>query len=188
MMAVACTSCKKSMQIDETEANTEWECPTCGSAFLVQGTTAGGLEVSVTQAATKNAVASSAPPMEPEIKDEAYVYAVESLAKGNKPREIRKSLLEAGYSARQADQIIQGAIRFKKDHETKEKMMPGRGGNSGNRNMMIGGVICLIGIFATLATLSLATQAGGGRYVIAWGAVVFGGIQFFRGWMQSKHS
>jgi hypothetical protein len=53
-----------------------------------------------------------------------------------------------------------------------------------NRNLLVGGVICLIGIVVTAATYS-AAQEGGGRYVVAWGAIVFGGIQFLQGLFQT---
>ena len=42
--------------------------------------------------------------------------------------------------------------------------------------MLIGGVICAIGLGVTVATAS-----GGGRHVIAWGAILVGAIQLFRG-------
>jgi hypothetical protein len=33
-----------------------------------------------------------------------------------------------------------------------------------------------------------AETSGGGRIIIAWGAIVFGGIQFIRGMTQPKHN
>ena len=42
------------------------------------------------------------------------------------------------------------------------------------------------GVVITALTYSAAVTAGGGRYVVAWGAVVFGAIQFFRGLTQLK--
>ena len=129
--------------------------------------------------------AAAAQPEEPGIADEAYVYAVDSLGKGIKPREVRKGLLEAGYSPRQADQIMQGAVQYRKDNELRDKITLG-GADAGRRNMMIGGAICLIGIVVTLATLTLASDSGGGRFIIAWGAIIGGGIQFFRGYSQSQ--
>jgi len=53
---------------------------------------------------------------------------------------------------------------------------------SGLRNMAIGGVICLIGIVVTAATYSAASN--GGHYVVAWGAIAFGALQFFKGLFQ----
>jgi hypothetical protein len=52
--------------------------------------------------------------------------------------------------------------------------------------MWIGGIICLIGLVVTIGSCMLAGE-GGGRYYIAWGAIVWGGIQFFRGLSQSNN-
>jgi hypothetical protein len=45
--------------------------------------------------------------------------------------------------------------------------------------MVKDGVICVIGLAVTIITLSMA-EGKGGSYVIAWGAILFGGIGFFR--------
>jgi hypothetical protein len=55
---------------------------------------------------------------------------------------------------------------------------PGRA--AANRNMLVGGLWCVGGIVVSVATYS-AASSGGGSYVVAWGAIIFGGIQFFRG-------
>lgn len=47
--------------------------------------------------------------------------------------------------------------------------------------MLAGGAICLVGIVVTAGTYLAASAGGGGRYTIAWGAIVFGGIRFFQG-------
>lgn len=48
------------------------------------------------------------------------------------------------------------------------------------RNIWFGGLICAVGIVVTVVSYSAAAE-GGGRYVVAWGAVVFGGFRFIRG-------
>jgi hypothetical protein len=48
------------------------------------------------------------------------------------------------------------------------------------RNMVLGGIICAVGLIITVATYSAASE-GGGSYVVAWGAIIFGAIRFFRG-------
>lgn len=55
--------------------------------------------------------------------------------------------------------------------------------NPGGRNMLIGACWCIGGIVVTAATYSAAQ--GDGTYVVAWGAIVFGSIQFLRGVFQS---
>ncbi|MDI1481492.1 hypothetical protein [Polyangium sp. y55x31] len=50
----------------------------------------------------------------------------------------------------------------------------------GKRDMVVGGLWCVGGIAVTAITYASAAN-GGGRYVMAWGAIIFGGIQFVRG-------
>ena len=57
-------------------------------------------------------------------------------------------------------------------------------GNGMNTNMWIGGAICLLGLVVIIGSL-MASREGGG-YIIAYGAILWGGIQFFRGLAQSK--
>jgi hypothetical protein len=43
-------------------------------------------------------------------------------------------------------------------------------------------VIMIIGIVITVGSYSAASNSPtGGTYVVAWGAIIFGGLQFFRG-------
>jgi hypothetical protein len=55
---------------------------------------------------------------------------------------------------------------------------------AGRKNMLYGALWCLGGIVITALSYQAAAKAGG-RYVLAWGAIVFGGIQFIRGLLQS---
>jgi hypothetical protein len=48
-----------------------------------------------------------------------------------------------------------------------------------NHNMLVGGLWCGGGLLVT--ALSYAGSSNGGGYVFAWGAIIFGGVQFFRG-------
>ncbi len=52
----------------------------------------------------------------------------------------------------------------------------------GARNMAIGGAIFAVGSTVTLLTFSAAQ--GGGHFVVAWGAMLFGGVQFLAGVVQ----
>jgi hypothetical protein len=56
----------------------------------------------------------------------------------------------------------------------------------GSKHMAIGGLIFLAGCAVTLVTLAAAD--GGGRFVLAWGAILFGAIQFFYGVSQRGSS
>jgi hypothetical protein len=52
----------------------------------------------------------------------------------------------------------------------------------GRKNMLYGALWCVGGTVVTAVTLSMASS--GGTYVVAWGAILFGGIQFFKGLYQ----
>ncbi len=54
-----------------------------------------------------------------------------------------------------------------------------------------GALWCVGGLIVTVVTYGAASGPGGGTYVVAWGAILFGGIQFCRGLMAlngSEHS
>ncbi len=51
--------------------------------------------------------------------------------------------------------------------------------NDGGRDMIMGAIICFIGILITIGTASAARS--GGTYVVAYGAIIVGAIQFLRG-------
>lgn len=56
----------------------------------------------------------------------------------------------------------------------------------GNKNMLVGALWCIGGIVVTAATYSAASSSsGGGTYVVAWGAILFGGLQFLKGLFQA---
>lgn len=50
-----------------------------------------------------------------------------------------------------------------------------------SKMMVVGGILCLVGIVITVATHDAAEQNGGGTYVIAYGPMIIGGIRFFQG-------
>lgn len=54
---------------------------------------------------------------------------------------------------------------------------------SGAHNMLVGGLWCIGGILVTVLTYD-AVKDTGGHYIIAWGAILFGGLQFLKGLCQ----
>jgi hypothetical protein len=58
-------------------------------------------------------------------------------------------------------------------------------GASANHTAMMlrGGIVCGIGIVVTVGSYITAVSGHGGTYVVAWGAIIFGGIRFFAGLM-----
>jgi len=54
---------------------------------------------------------------------------------------------------------------------------------SAGKNMLYGAIWCIGGIVVTAATYSSASSRGG-TYIVAWGAIAFGGFQFLKGLFQ----
>jgi hypothetical protein len=52
--------------------------------------------------------------------------------------------------------------------------------------MLYGALWCGGGILVTAITFSMAD--GGGKFLLAWGAILFGAVQFVRGAIQSANS
>ena len=83
--------------------------------------------------------------------------------------DIKEELLALGVSDETATKIIEEthvAIEEAKNEKAK-------------KDMLYGGLWCIGGIVVTAATYSAAQ--GGGRYFVAWGAIIFGAIQFIKG-------
>jgi hypothetical protein len=97
-----------------------------------------------------------------------YAYAG-SLMKANvSDDEIRGKLTEKGVNAEAANVVIRNL------HQAKRKVA--------QKDMLIGAGFCIVGLIITIATYTTAASSrGGGTYVIAWGAIIFGALQFFRG-------
>ena len=49
------------------------------------------------------------------------------------------------------------------------------------RDVLYGGLWLLVGIAVTVGTYLFADFSGGSRFIVAWGAMLFGGLQFLRG-------
>ena len=52
---------------------------------------------------------------------------------------------------------------------------------TGIRDALIGATICIAGMGVTASTYLEAASSGGGEYVVAYGAILVGVVQFFRG-------
>jgi hypothetical protein len=103
-----------------------------------------------------------------------YRFAAQEMRTGRSDWEVTKMLEERGLDKQSANVIVQNLSAAR----TKAKR------DAALRSMAIGALFCIGGIIVTAATYNAAaSNPGGGRYVVAWGAVIFGGLQFFRGLM-----
>jgi hypothetical protein len=97
-----------------------------------------------------------------------YQYAG-SLMKANvKDEVIRSKLAEKGLSGEAANVVVANLRKAKR--------------KVGQKDMLVGAGFCIVGLVITIATFAAATSnRGGGSYIVAWGAIIFGALQFFRG-------
>jgi hypothetical protein len=92
--------------------------------------------------------------------------------------ELQKALKERGVDAKAAKTV---AVDMEK---ARIRAMQ----EAGRRNIFHGLCWCAGGLALTIFTHEAAAAAGGGPFVLAWGAILFGGIQFLRGLIQSAAS
>ncbi len=117
------------------------------------------------------------PPPEPtpqEVVKDVAGFAAEQMFEGVAPSQIEATLTERGVDPETAATVV-GNLKQAKAKVDRE---------AAQKNMLHGAIWCILGLVVTVVTYQMASGPGGGRYVIAWGAVVFGGIQFLRGLSQ----
>ncbi len=109
----------------------------------------------------------------------AQVRAGELAALGVAEPEIERALMDDYGLDRRSAAIVVGElvssqlVEYEQDANAQAR-----------KHMIVGGLWCAGGIAVTAATYSAAE--GGGTYVVAWGAIVFGAIEFFRGLLYSQ--
>jgi hypothetical protein len=105
---------------------------------------------------------------------EAIRFAARLMKNGISEQVIQLKLTEMGYSAVQASAIVNELRQVRSQVRRK----------TGQRNMMVGAVIGLIGIGAVI-WLGPRMQ-GSTAYLVMWAAVLFGIAQLIGGWLQYR--
>jgi hypothetical protein len=108
--------------------------------------------------------------------EQLYKYIIEQLKQGNNRYQIKEDLEKQGHHPETISRLVDHA--FEAHESTKSE--------GGSKDMLYGALWCIGGIIVTAVTYSAAS--GGGRYFVAWGAIIFGGIQFFKGLANSMNS
>jgi hypothetical protein len=104
-----------------------------------------------------------------ELDQKAYKQAEELRYKGYAATDILKELESQGIE-RSTAQAVLARLYTKSDKAGREAAL---------MTMAIGGSICLIGIVITM--ISFEAASGGGRYIVAFGAILSGGYKFLEG-------
>ena len=107
-----------------------------------------------------------------EIVQAVYQYGASLVKAGLSPSQIESKLMEKGLDQATASIVVKNlfTLRSKVVNEAARK------------NMLYGALWCIGGIVTTVWTYAAAS--GDGTYIVAWGAIIFGAIQFFRGFSQ----
>jgi hypothetical protein len=100
---------------------------------------------------------------------EVYQRTAKLANEGKSKDKIRTELNAMGLNQDTASTVIENVFRSRKKAHRE----------AGARNIIVGAAWCVGGIAVTALTYELAS--GGGVFVVAWGAILFGGIQFIKG-------
>jgi hypothetical protein len=110
-------------------------------------------------------------PSQDEIVRAVYGFAAGLMREGRSEYQIEKALVDKGIDTESARGIVSNLSRMRSEAIRKAAL----------KNMAIGAAICVVGIIVTFGTYSAAAASSrGGSYVVAWGAIIFGGLRFFR--------
>jgi hypothetical protein len=130
--------------------------------------------------------------------DELFKYVVDCLGRGTSKTEVCQELIAMGYSSTEAGPWVEQVAEWRRRNIISEGLpqypgtssgaAPSESGGTeggGKANIWVGAIVCLLGIFFTVGTYTTAAESGG-TYVVAYGAIVWGAMQFMRGLWQSS--
>ena len=103
------------------------------------------------------------------------VRSATQIAEGKSRESVVAELEKDGCPSELAQAIVTRGEEIKKSQFRK----------GGQTTMMIGAGICIIGIAVTVGTHDAAVNAGGGKYIIAGGAIIGGAWIFIKGLWRS---
>jgi hypothetical protein len=104
----------------------------------------------------------------------AYTFAAEQLLARVPRKEIKKKLVEQGVAPEAAETVVEELWQVRSTALRE----------AGNKNVLFGALWCLGGIVFTVLSYQLFTSLGSGSFLVASGAILVGGLQFFRGMSQ----
>jgi hypothetical protein len=99
----------------------------------------------------------------------AFQHAVALINQGKSRAQIETELKSIGLGQESVSSVVDRVFRLKKQVHR----------DVAGKNIVFGVIWCVGGIAVTALTYQMAS--GGGTYFVAWGAILFGGIQCFKG-------
>ncbi len=122
----------------------------------------------------------------PDVRDIIYRFAAEQMQSGVPTVEVSRSLIARGLEPEEAAQVIRSLKASRAAH--------GRGGgdggrasqrDAGSRDLIAGLLWFGGGLAVTLITYNIAASStSGGSFIIATGAIFYGGLRLLRGLAQ----
>jgi len=111
---------------------------------------------------------------EEEIVETVYGFAAEMMGEGKTGAEIESALTEKGLDRETAQAVVGNlnAVAAEAGSEANKQ--------TGLKHMGMGALWGIGGAVVTAVTYSAASE-GGGTYMVAWGAMVIGGLEFLYG-------
>jgi len=103
-----------------------------------------------------------------------YKYAAEMMQNGSTAEQIQDRLVEKGLDKLSASIVVQNLMNAQLQAINE----------GAKKNMLYGALWCIGGIVFTVSSYSDANP--GGTFTIAWGAILFGAIQFIKGFANYK--
>lgn len=198
MPNIACPSCSTPIDYPEESAGTRFFCMACDHEFRLpgepvrraDGSMPAGSPLAQSERITAQIQATLASTETPE-RDPTHGPHVRAtavlLVKGYTPDAIKVYLKSEGSSEEAASAILAAipldrarAIVTRLDVDT---MAAARAASRtyAMSNVIFGSMWLAGGILVTLFSIAIASGKGGGSYVLAWGAILFGGVQLQRG-------
>ena len=99
-------------------------------------------------------------------------FAAQLMKNGIADSVIQTKIVEMGMTNEQASAVVSSLRQVRKRVRRR----------TGIRNMVMGGLFCIGGIVITV--VSISASKSGGFYIVTWGAILFGALQFFGGLFQ----
>ena len=103
------------------------------------------------------------------VRESVYRFAESEAASGKSRAQVEQALHERGLDGESARIVASHVFRGRSEAPPDE----------GTKAMIYGAMWFIGGVLVT--ALSYGSARGGGRYVVAYGAIVFGAIKFLRG-------
>lgn len=116
-------------------------------------------------------------PTREQMVQAVHEHAERLVQAGMSYAQVKKDLESCGLNGEDAVSVVDSVFLAKNQTEDLKQ--------AGRKNMLAGALWCIGGIVVTAMTYDAAASSPtGGSYVIAWGAIIFGAAQCFRGLAQ----